>query len=39
MEFLGKLYNIVVYIRALPFRTKEFKDLAERTIPLSNNTR
>ena len=36
---LGKLHNIAVYIRNSPNRTKEFKDLAGRTITLDNRTR
>ena len=36
---LGKLYNIVVHIRNSAGRTKEFKDLAGRMIPLGNRTR
>ncbi len=36
---IGKLHNIVVHIRSSPGRTKEFKDLAGRLIPLDNRTR
>jgi hypothetical protein len=36
---LGKLHNIVVHIRSSASRTKEFKDLAGRMIPLDNRTR
>jgi hypothetical protein len=36
---LGKLHNIVVHIQGSAGRTKEFKDLAKRTIPLDNRTR
>jgi hypothetical protein len=36
---LGKLHNIVVHIRSSAGRTKEFKDLAGRIIPLDNRTR
>lgn len=36
---LGKLHNIVVYLRASPHRTKEFEALADRMIPLDNATR
>jgi len=36
---LGKLHNIVVHIRSSAGRTKEFKDLAGRMIPLDNRTR
>jgi hypothetical protein len=36
---LGKLHNIVIHIRGSAGRTKEFKDLAGRLIPLDNRTR
>jgi hypothetical protein len=36
---LGKLHNIVVHTRGSPGRTKQFKDLAGRMIPLDNRTR
>jgi hypothetical protein len=36
---LGKLHNIIVHIRSSAGRTKEFKHLAERMIPLDNRTR
>ena len=36
---LSKLHNIVVYIRSSAIHIKEFKDLAERIIPLDNYTR
>jgi hypothetical protein len=36
---LGKLHNIVTHIRGSAGRTKEFKDLAGRLIPLDNRTR
>ncbi len=36
---LRKLHNIAVYIRNSPGRTKEFKELARRIIPLDNRTR
>lgn len=36
---LGKLHNIVTHIRGSASRTKEFKLLAERMIPLDNRTR
>ncbi|EED11633.1 hypothetical protein TSTA_108210 [Talaromyces stipitatus ATCC 10500] len=36
---LGKLHNIVTHIRCSAGRTKEFKDLAGRLIPLDNRTR
>jgi hypothetical protein len=36
---LGKLHNIVVHTRGSPSRTRQFKDLAGRMIPLDNRTR
>ena len=36
---LGKLHNIVVHIRSSAGRTKEFKDMAGRMVPLDNRTR
>jgi len=33
---LGKLHNIIVYIRNSASRTREFKDLAGRIILLNN---
>jgi BED zinc finger len=36
---LGKLHNIVVYIRKSPQRTKSFRDIAGRMVPLDNRTR
>jgi hypothetical protein len=36
---LGKLHNIIVHIRNSASRTREFKDLAGRIIPLNNRTR
>ena len=36
---LGKLHNIIVHIRSSAGRTKEFKDIAGRLIPLDNRTR
>jgi len=36
---LGKLHNIVVHIRSSAGRIQEFKDIAERMIPLDNRTR
>jgi hypothetical protein len=36
---LGKLHNIAVQIRGSPGRTKEFKLLAGRMVPLDNRTR
>jgi hypothetical protein len=39
MRPLGKLHNIIVHIRQSAGRTKEFKDLAGRMVPLDNRTR
>jgi len=36
---LGKLYNIIIHIRSSVGCMKEFKDLAERIIPLDNRMR
>ena len=36
---MGKLHNIVVYMRASEILYNEFQDLAGRTIPLDNDTR
>jgi len=36
---LGKLHNIAVHIRGSPARSKEFKSLAGRGLPLDNETR
>jgi hypothetical protein len=36
---LGQAHNIVVYIRGSAGRTKEFKELAGRMIPMDNRTR
>jgi hypothetical protein len=36
---LGQAHNIVVYMRGSPARTKVFKELAERMIPMDNCTR
>ena len=36
---LNKLYNIIIYIRSSAGCIKEFKDLAERMIPLNNYIR
>jgi len=36
---LGKLHNIVTFIRGSPGRTKRFKKVAGRMIPLDNRTR
>src|SRR5205814_9676186 len=35
----GKLHNIVVHIHGSEARTRDFKRLAERTIPCDNSTR
>jgi hypothetical protein len=39
MKLFNKFHNIVVYIRSFVSRTKKFKDLAEKMIPLNNRTR
>ena len=39
MKSLRQPHNIVIHIRSSPDRTKQFKDLAERIIPLDNRTR
>lgn len=39
MGAIGKLHNIVVHVRGSAGRTKEFKNLAGRTVPLDNRTR
>jgi hypothetical protein len=39
MGQLRKFYNIIVHIRRSASRTKEFKDLVKRIIPLDNRTR
>jgi hypothetical protein len=39
MGVMGKLHNLVVYIRGSSGRTKEFVELAGRRIPLNNRTR
>ena len=39
MGQLKKLHNIIVHICRSADRTKEFKNLAERIIPLDNRTR
>jgi hypothetical protein len=36
---LGKLHNIIVFIRSSPGRTEEFVELAQRMVPLDNRTR
>ena len=36
---LGKLYNIIIYIRNLASYIREFKDLAGRIILLNNRMR
>jgi hypothetical protein len=39
MGVMGKVHNIVVYIRASPNRTNEFEQAAGKLIPLDNRTR
>ena len=39
IKLFGKFYNIIVHIRGSALRTKQFKDLATRMIPLGNRTR
>jgi hypothetical protein len=39
MRPFKKLYNIVVHIRQSANRTKEFKDLIRRMVPLDNRMR
>jgi hypothetical protein len=39
LSALGKLYNITIYTHSLASRTREFKSLAGRRIPLNNCTR
>ena len=39
MGVIGKIYNLVVYIRALPNYTNKFKALSGKLIPLDNCTR
>jgi hypothetical protein len=39
MGLIGKLYNIVVYIRSSGNRTAEFTQEAKKRIPLDNYTR
>ncbi len=36
---LGKIHNISVHIRASPQRTQDFKDIADKILPLDNATR
>ena len=36
---LSQEYNIIAYIRGSPARTKVFKELAGRMIPIDNRTR
>ena len=36
---LGKLYNIIVYSHSNAALIAEFKELAERLVPLDNHTR
>ena len=35
---LGRVHNLIIYIRALEARQNEFKTLAGRSIPLDNDT-
>jgi hypothetical protein len=35
---LGKVHNLIVYIRASEARWNKFKTLAKRSIPLDNDT-
>jgi len=39
MGIIGKIHNLVIYIRALPNRTNKFKELSGKLIPLGNYTR
>jgi hypothetical protein len=39
LKSLSKKHNIVIYIRKSAGRTAEFKELAERMIPINNRTR
>ncbi len=39
MGVIGKIYNLVVYIRASPNRINKFKELSRKLIPLGNYTR
>ena len=39
LGLLGKLHNIVIYIRGSALRIKEWINLAKRMLPLNNRTR
>ena len=39
MGVIGKIYNLIVYIRALPNYINKFKALSRKLIPLGNYTR
>ena len=39
MGLLGKLYNIIVHFYASASRTKEFKTLIKKQVPLNNCTK
>jgi len=36
MGVIGKIYNLIIYIRASPNRINEFKELSGKLIPLGN---
>jgi len=39
MGVIGKIYNLIIYIRALPNYTNKFKALSRKLISLGNYTR
>ena len=39
MGVIGKIYNLIIYIRASPNRMNEFKELSGKSIPLGNHIR
>jgi len=39
MGIIGKIYNLVVYIRASPNYMNKFKELSGKLIPLGNRIR
>jgi hypothetical protein len=39
LEFFGKAYNIVIYIRNSDNRANYFRKLVERIIPIDNRTK
>jgi hypothetical protein len=39
LEFFGKVYNIVIYIRSLDDRADYFRKLIERMISMDNRTK